>query len=38
MRTMLSHDKIGTLQDALEEALRIEAMAGYLHEYQGVRL
>jgi len=34
-RTPLTQQKIGTLQDALEQASWIEAMVGYPHEYQG---
>ena len=34
-RTPLTQQKIGTLQDALEQASWIEAMSGYPHEYRG---
>lgn len=30
----LTQQKFETLQDALEQATRIKAMVGYLHEYQ----
>lgn len=34
-RTTLTQQKIGTLQDALEQASWIEAMERYPHEYRG---
>jgi len=34
-RTQLTQTKSDTLQDALEQATQIEAMAGYPHEYRG---
>ena len=34
-RTTLTQQKIKTLQDTLEQAMKIEAMAGYLHEFKG---
>ena len=34
-RTPLTQQKIGTLQDALEQESCIEAMVGNLHEYRG---
>lgn len=34
-RTPLTQQKIETLQDALEQAMKIEAMAGYPQEFRG---
>lgn len=34
-RTPLTQQKIDNLQDALEQAMKIEAMAGYPQEYRG---
>ena len=34
-RTLLTQQKIDTLQDALEQAIKIEAMAGYPQEFKG---
>ena len=34
-RTPLTQQKIDTLQDALEKAMKVEAMAGYLQEFKG---
>ena len=34
-RTPLTQQKIDTLQDSLEQAMKIEAMAGYLQEFRG---
>ena len=33
--TPITRQKIDTLQDALEQAMKIEAMAGYLQEFKG---
>ena len=35
IRTPLTQQKIDTLQDALEKAMKIEAMAGYPQEFRG---
>ena len=35
MRNSLTQQNIDTLQDALEQAMKIEAMAGYLKEFRG---
>ena len=35
MRTPLTQQKIDTLQDALEQAMKIEAMVGYPQEFRG---
>ena len=35
-RTPLTQQNIETLQDALEQAMKIEAMEGYLQEFKGM--